>query len=165
MCLILDSTVQGPRVTPWWRYKINAETITCYKVVTKFRRKRTLRKNAMGKRSRYNYKGLYQSSYIYKRNNEEPRFKELYDRLLERDSPIYINDGFHCFEKFEHAVKELDSWLIVYNYNTEPDRQLVIVRCEIPAGSMYFYGKTEDGYPCYCSNKLNFIDEITFKKI
>lgn len=61
--------------------------------------------------------------------------------------------GFHSIAEMEDVLDNYTSYTIVFN------EKMVIVRCHIPKGSLYYMGKSLSGEPNYVSQSI-VIDEI-----
>lgn len=63
-----------------------------------------------------------------------------------------VYEGFHSFKILEDVKSVVNKWKSKFN--------LVIFKCIIPKGSLYYLGKFNK-YESYCSDKINLIEVCT----
>lgn len=63
-----------------------------------------------------------------------------------------VDEGFHSFKILEDVKSVINKWKSKFD--------LVIFKCIIPKGSLYYLGKFNK-YESYCSDKINLIEVCT----
>lgn len=131
MCLITD----------WDKPRIAEEDIICYKFYLK-----------------YNY-GVLFSPYQGSRAPEigvitDTELGEPYKPEETFNQDFYgfnrVDKGFHSFKTLEGVKHEANRLEEYYN--------LVIVKCIIPKGSLYYSGTFKKYYKSYCSNSIKLVE-------